>query len=115
MPGDASTNDVDRKHVNRFMALIEQDYSTAKDASVYAEFMGITYKTLNRICRQIVGMSPKQIIDAQTILEAKRRLVIEKTKVTELAYQLGFEDSSNFVKYFKKHTTVTPHQFRKNH
>ncbi len=59
MPGDASTNDVDRKHVNRFMALIEQDYSTAKDASVYAEFMGITYKTLNRICRQIVGMSPK--------------------------------------------------------
>jgi len=33
--------------------------------------------------------------------------------VKEIAYQLGFEDASYFVKYFKKHALLSPSAFRK--
>lgn len=105
----------DRKRFQQFMSLIEQNYSSRKDASVFAVNMGVTYKTLNRICQSVTHKTPKQIIDSQTILEAKRRLVIGNSRISQLAYELGFEDSSNFVKYFKKHTTLTPNQFQKLH
>ena len=74
----------------------------------------MTYKSLNKICKLAVNQTAKQLIDAHTILEAKRKLVIEGIQVQELAYELGFEEVTNFVKYFKKHTLVTPSQFKEN-
>lgn len=74
--------------------------------------MGVTYKTLNKLCKQVAHQTPKQLIDAYTILEAKRRLAIQNIQVTQLAYELGFEETTNFIRYFKKHTSMTPHLFK---
>ncbi len=103
-----------RKQIAHFLSLIEEKYASVKDAAYYADLMGMTYKSLNQICKSVIGQTPKQIIDAHTILEAKRRLAIENIQITQLAYELGFEDVSNFIKYFKKHTLMTPQQFRHN-
>lgn len=103
-----------RKQIASFLSLIEENYISVKDASYYADLMGITYKSLNKTCKSVIGQTPKQIIDAHTILEAKRRLAIENIQVTQLAYELGFEEVGNFIKYFKKHTLMTPLQFQQN-
>ncbi|MCW8329049.1 helix-turn-helix domain-containing protein [Photobacterium sp. SDRW27] len=97
----------------RFVALIETDFHRTRDATYYAERLHTTYKTLNQICKLATNQTAKQLIDAYTILEAKRRLVLDGLPTQQLAYQLGFEDASNFVKYFKKHTLLTPARFRK--
>jgi len=110
----SSTSESDRLRLSLFLTLIEEDFSTTKDAKAYANKMGIAYKTLNRICKQVTHKSPKQLIDAHTILEAKRRLATEHIQVSQLAFEFGFEDVSNFVKYFKKHTLLTPSQFQQN-
>ena len=102
------------KKFTRFFTLIEENYMTTREASVYAEMLGTSYKSLNRICKLAVNQTAKQLIDAHTILEAKRNLVIEDLQVQTLAYKLGFEEVSNFVKYFKKHTLVTPSKFKAN-
>ena len=47
-------------------------------------------------------MSAKEFIDARVVLEAKRRLVHELTPVTLIARDLGFDDPSNFSKYFSQ-------------
>jgi len=101
-----------RKQFTSFLSLIEENYTAGKDASLYADLMGMTYKSLNLICKSVIGQTPKQIIDAHTVLEAKRRLAIENIQITQLAYELGFEDVGNFIKYFKKHTLMTPLQFQ---
>ncbi len=101
-----------RQHFVRFLSLVEEKYGSLKDASLYADLMGMTYKLLNTTCKLITNQTPKQIIDAHIILEAKRRLAIENIQVTQLTYELGFDDVSNFVKYFKKHTLMTPSQFQ---
>ena len=74
----------------------------------------MSYKALNQLCKKTAGKTPKQIIDEHTILEAKRRLAIENTQVTQLAYELGFDEVGNFTKYFRKHTLLTPSQFQAN-
>ncbi len=111
----SSTHELSESHRQQFwqfLSLLEDNFASTKDATAYADMMGMTYKTLNHLSKQATRQTPKQLIDAHTILEAKRRLAIENIQVSQLAYALGFEEVSNFVKYFKKHALVTPNQFK---
>lgn len=96
----------------QFILLIEDHFTVTRDASAYAEMMHITYKSLNQICKLACKQTAKQLIDAHTILEAKRKLIVDSYQVHQLAYQLGFDEVTNFVKYFKRHTLLTPSQFK---
>ena len=98
-----------------FENLMEKKYQTSRNASFYAEKLNITYQHLNALCKEVVHLSTKQFIDEFVILEAKRKLVNSDIKSSELAYSMGFDESTNFVKYFKKHTSLTPNQFKKLH
>ena len=98
-----------------FKSLLEIHFNKSRNADFYAEKLNITYKHLNTICKSIIALTAKQFIDEYIILEAKRLLVNSEIKSTELAYFLGFEEPTNFVKYFKKHTKFTPNQFKKDY
>lgn len=97
----------------RFIESLHTDFTRRLDAQAYAHTVGTSYKTLNKICKLATNMTAKQLIDAYTILEAKRRLLIDNMQIQQLAYFLGFEEPTNFIKYFKKHTLMTPNQFKK--
>lgn len=99
----------------RFFELLRTRFHQERDANWYAAQIHTTYKTLNQVCKLATNQTAKQLIDAYTILEAKRRLVLSHTPTQQLAYDLGFEDASNFVKYFKNHTLLTPTQFQKHY
>lgn len=98
-----------------FYKLLQSHFLTIRDANWYANKLHTTYKTLNSICKLSTGLTAKQMIDAFTLIEIKRRLVISNITTQKLAYDFSFDDASNFVKYFKKHTGVTPSQFQAAH
>ncbi|KKD57867.1 AraC family transcriptional regulator [Grimontia sp. AD028] len=100
--------------LSRFIALLQEHFERTRDANWYADQLATTYKTLNQVCKASTSLTAKQMIDAFTITEIKRRLVVSKITSQQLAYDFGFEDPSNFVKYFKKETGLTPSKFR-NH
>ena len=81
-----------------FKSLLELHYTESKNANFYAQKMNITYKHLNFMCKEIVDTTAKQFIDEFMIMEAKRKLINSAIQSTELAYSLGFEESTNFVK-----------------
>ena len=95
----------------RFTTLIENHYSESRNASFYADKLAITYKHLNIVSRETVHKTAKNVIDDFIILQAKRKLINSSIKTTQLAYDLGFEDPTNFTKYFKKQTGLTPKSF----
>lgn len=95
----------------RFFELMQENYHKVRDANWYASQLNTTYKTLNHVCKLATGLTAKQLIDSFTILEIKRTLVVSNTTSTQIAYDFGFEDASNFVKYFKKLTKYTPGEF----
>lgn len=99
----------------RFLDLLFAHFNKIRDANWYANKTNTTYKTLNLICKLATDLTAKQLIDSYTILEIKRQLVVSSVTSQQIAYDFGFEDASNFVKYFKKQTHLTPGQFQKQY
>jgi AraC family transcriptional activator of pobA len=98
----------------KFQNLIEENFTTTKKVAEFASLMNCSTKTLNNICNDIIGKSPKTVIDEVIITQIKRLLISTKLSITEIAYQVGFEEPSNLYKYFKKHSRTTPELFRKS-
>ncbi len=92
---------------------LEKQFAQTRNASDYAKMMNISYKHLNEVCKSITGNTAKAMIDQFIILETKRRLAISDMPVKELTYALGFDEPTNFVKFFRKHTHQSPAQFKK--
>lgn len=95
-----------------FKNLVASSFTKSRSANFYASKLNITYKHLNEICKDILGNTAKNFIDEFIILEAKRKLINSRIKSNELAYLMGFEEATNFVKYFKKHTGFPPNIFK---
>ncbi len=102
---------IEAQKYSTFLKSIEQNYHKSRDASFYADTLNMTYKTLNLLCKKATGKTAKHHIDQCIILEAKRRLAIDRYEIATLAFQLGFDEPTNFTKYFKRHTEMTPKQF----
>ena len=98
-----------------FKNLIQKYFTQSRNADFYAEKLNITYKHLNVICQDIADTTAKQFIDEFIILESKRRLINSSIKSNELAYQMGFNEPTNFIKYFKKNTGFTPNTFKNSY
>lgn len=95
-------------------SLLEEHIFTLKNASEYAAMLHVSPFQLNAITRKAVGKTVSELIVDQIILEAKRRLLATSAQVKDIAYQLGYEDISYFIRYFKKHTGQTPEAYRRH-
>ncbi|MGN7863653.1 helix-turn-helix domain-containing protein [Chryseobacterium sp. 22458] len=102
----------DLDYVIVFKDMLEKNYTRLKQVSSYAKEIHVTEKRLNQATSKILGKSPKKLIDERVMLEAKRLLIYTTESVKEIGYKLGFEEPTNFIKYFRKHNTQTPIEFR---
>ena len=98
--------------IKNFEVLLEQNFKIEKAPSFYASQLNITLKHLNRICNEILQKTTTEVITDRIILEAKRMLMDKKFTINEIASELGFDDYSYFTRLFKKHTGMTPTNFR---
>ncbi len=67
---------------------------------------------LNRLCLRLGGKTAFDMAQHRLILEARRRLIYVPASVASIAYELGFQDPAYFSRVFKRHTGMTPKQFR---
>lgn len=95
-----------------FRKQLEKYFAETRNAKEYAEMMNISYKFLNEICKSVTGDTAKDFIDKFVVLEMKRHLAMSDIPVKELTYKMGFDEPTNFVKFFKKHTGYSPSQFK---
>lgn len=99
----------------RFRRLVEQNYAGWHQVSAYATALGCTEKSLTRAALEATGQSAKSVIMARIALEAKRLLVHTDRPIYLIAEGLGFEEATNFGKFFKRETGFTPIGFRQQH
>lgn len=102
----------DLDYILLFRDLLETHFRVHKQVSFYAGELSVTEKRLNQATSRILGKTSKQMIDDRILLEAKRLLVHSTDTIKEIAYQLGFLEPTNFIKYFRKHSLHTPVEFR---
>ena len=79
----------------------------------YARRLGYAERTVTRACLAYFGKTAKALIDARLVLEAKRLLAHGGGSVDAISLQLGFDDSSPMVRFFKRLQGVTPQAFRR--
>ena len=98
----------------RFNNLIDEHYKEGLTIGQYAALLFISARTLSDLTNQLLGKSPSLMVQERIVLEAKRLLLHSDQHVNQVGYTLGFEDPSYFVKYFKKHTKMSPTEFKKS-
>ncbi|WP_299766882.1 helix-turn-helix transcriptional regulator [uncultured Tenacibaculum sp.] len=96
-----------------FETLIEQHYRSIKLVKEYADMLHMTPQNLNRICKNITGLSASELINKKILLEVKRYLIYTDNRIEEIAFIFNFYDNSYFTKYFKKATGLTPKEYRR--
>ncbi|MFK8104527.1 MAG: helix-turn-helix transcriptional regulator [Saprospiraceae bacterium] len=104
-----------RKYLNAFIEfqdLVEREVTKYAKVLDYAKKLGLSTKTLNTITRSIVNKTAKEFIDEIYTKQIKRLLINTEHSIKEIAYIAGFEETTNFYKYFKRQTQLTPEQFR---
>ncbi|TWJ04969.1 AraC-like DNA-binding protein [Mucilaginibacter frigoritolerans] len=104
---------LDLDYVMLFKDALDANYKSKKQVSFYAEKILITEKRLNQATTKLLSKTPKEFIDDRVMLEAKRLLAHTAETIKAIGFDLGFDEPTNFIKYFRKHSHSTPAEFRK--
>jgi len=108
--------------VKNFKRLLEKHYRDLSDGKVerafrvqeYADAQNLHPNYLSTVIKTKTGKPVGTWITEKTISEAKSLLQNSSISIKEIAYRLGFAELAHFSNYFKKHTDISPVQFRKN-
>jgi AraC-like DNA-binding protein len=96
----------------RFNLLVEANFRQQHTVNYYAGLLSKSPKTLSNIFLLYNQKTPLQVIQSRILLEAKRLLYYTTKSVKQITYEVGFEDPSYFCNFFKRHTSMSPNEFR---
>lgn len=109
--------------VKSFKRTLEKHYRDLSNGTVsrvfrvqeYADEQNLHPNYLSNVIKTKTGKAIGTWIAEKTITEAKSLLQNSDTSIKEIAFLLGFTESSHFSNYFKKHSGLSPIQYRKQH
>lgn len=77
-----------------------------------AKEFGMSVRTFNRRFKAAVDQSPLQYLQTIRATTAKQLLQSSNFSINEIAYKVGYQDTSHFTQIFKKIIGITPSQYR---
>ena len=103
-----------RKEVDDYMQqLSAQKKIVMPTVSLIAKQLFVNANYLNSIIKNLTGKTASAHIQEKLLLEAKSFLIHTDLQVAEIAFKLGFGNTSYFNRFFKKNTSLTPIEYRK--
>lgn len=97
----------------KFQQLVETNFARWHQVAEYANRLGCSERSLTRATMEVAGINAKAFIASRISLEAKRLLVHTASSVTSIGESLGFDEATNFIKFFKREVGCTPAEFRR--
>lgn len=98
---------------NQFFNLLRTHCIEERNVSFYADKLCLTPKYLSTLIKTTTGKSVFSWINTASILAAKVLLKTKDLSISQIAEELNFPNPSFFGRFFKKHTGMTPNEFRK--
>jgi AraC-like DNA-binding protein len=95
-----------------FLKILEENYRRPEGVEFYAEKLFMSARNLNLICHNILQKSVSEIIETRKLIEAKNLLITTDKTVSEIGYELGYNEKAYFTTVFKKKSGLTPTEFR---
>jgi len=95
-----------------FLDELEQHWKTRRKPKDFATALNVTSDHLSSTLRAAAGKNTSDLIIERVLLEAKRLLAHSRLGIAEITYEVGYEDPSYFARLFKRHTGISPKDFR---
>lgn len=103
-------------HISRVRDALDRIESTCQEPlslTKLADWAGISPFHFLRVFRRVTGTTPHQYLLGTRVRLAIRMLLDTERPVTEIAYEVGFEDLSNFVRTFHRLVGCSPGVYRR--
>ena len=95
-----------------FLKILEENFRRSEGVSFYASKMNMSERNLNLICKNNFQKSVSEIIETRKLVEAKNLLLHSDMSVSEIGFELGYNEKSYFTRVFHAKMGVTPSRFR---
>lgn len=109
---DSSRAGVKAEQLKPALEYIENNYASRISLDTLARLTGLSPKYFCRCFRAIVHRSPIEYLNHYRIECASFLLTTTDMSVAEIAQRCGYNDSSFFIKQFKRYKNTTPFQYR---
>ncbi|SEQ71254.1 helix-turn-helix domain-containing protein [Neolewinella agarilytica] len=109
---------ISRRHAitAKFKQLVDDNFLTLRGVSDYADKLYLSTTYLSDTVKRVTGRPASALIYDRLIEEIKGELVQTEDTINQIASRLAFNDVSYLCRFFKKHTGMSPQQFRQtNH
>ena len=107
------TDDVSKVDLIReFYFLVEMHFTKIHDVGSYASMLSRSPKTLSNVLKKVIGVSPSKYIQERIMMEAKNLLSYTNKEISEVGYELGFQDVQAFSRFFKRNESLSPSEYR---
>jgi AraC-like DNA-binding protein len=98
--------------LERFLSLVENHFKKEHRVSFYAQHLKTTEKALTMRVSRALGKSARTVIQERCLLESKRLLAYSNLSISQIAFELGFEDPNYFSRFFREKSKQSPGAFR---
>ena len=108
-----SSAQYDSRRISRIMKYLNANYNRDITLEEIASVVNMSIPTFSRFIRQRTGKSFVNCLNDIRISVVSKRLIEEPTRtVSEIAFECGFSNLSNFNRVFKKKKGMTPQEYR---
>jgi AraC family transcriptional regulator, transcriptional activator of pobA len=97
----------------RYKIALNKDIQEKQKISYYADLLSVTPEYLNRCVKSTFGKTSHELLDEMILLEAKVLLKQSSLNISALAFKIGKQNPSDFIRFFKTKTGFTPKEYRK--
>jgi AraC family transcriptional regulator, transcriptional activator of pobA len=97
---------------NTFLKILQYNYKRPEGVQFYAEKMNTSARNLNLICKTIFNKNVSEIIETRKLIEARHLLLNSDKTISEIGFELGYNEKSYFTRVFHKKTGLTPSAYR---
>ena len=92
--------------------MVEQHFREKHTVGEYADLLYKSPKTLSNVFKKVGSKTPLELIHNRKMIEARRLLHHTDANISDIGYDLGFNDIQAFSRFFKKNEGISPSEFK---